>query len=108
MRYILAINPGSTSTKISIFESGKEVFTKTLRHSNEELAPYASVIEQYDFRKGTILAALKENQIEVSDLAAVVGRGGLLRPIPSGVYEVNEAMMADLRSAQYEIGRAHV
>lgn len=101
MRYILAINPGSTSTKISIFESGKEVFTKTLRHSNEELAPYASVIEQYDFRKGTILAALKENQIEVSDLAAVVGRGGLLRPIPSGVYEVNQAMMADLRSAQY-------
>lgn len=101
MKYILAINPGSTSTKIAIFEQGREVFTKTLRHSSEELAPYASVIEQYDFRKATILAALQENGISVSDLAAVVGRGGLLRPIPSGVYEVNEAMMADLRSAQY-------
>ncbi len=101
MKYILAINPGSTSTKIAIFENGKELFTKTLRHSSEELAPYPAVIDQYDFRKEAILVALKEHQIEVSDLAAVVGRGGLLRPIPSGVYEVNETMIADLRSAQY-------
>ncbi|MBR5610390.1 MAG: butyrate kinase [Bacteroidales bacterium] len=101
MSYILAINPGSTSTKISIFEGTKEIFTKTLRHSNEELAPYPNVIDQYQFRKDTIAAALKENNIDMKDIAAVVGRGGLLRPIASGVYEVNENMVADLSSAKY-------
>ena len=101
MSYILAINPGSTSTKISIFEGKKEIFTKTLRHSNEELAPYPNVIDQYQFRKDTIAAALKENNIDMKDIAAVVGRGGLLRPIASGVYEVNENMVADLSSAKY-------
>lgn len=101
MSYILAINPGSTSTKISIFEGKKEIFTKTLRHSSEELAPYPNVIDQYQFRKDTIAAALKENNIDASDIAAVVGRGGLLRPIASGVYEVNENMIADLSSAKY-------
>jgi butyrate kinase len=101
MSYILAINPGSTSTKISIFEGKKEIFTKTLRHSNEELAPYPNVIDQYQFRKDTIAAALVENNIDMKDIAAVVGRGGLLRPIASGVYEVNENMVADLSSAKY-------
>ena len=101
MSYILAINPGSTSTKISIFEGKKEIFTKTLRHSNEELAPYPNVIDQYQFRKDTIAAALKENNIDMKDIAAVVGRGGLLRPIASGVYEVNANMVADLSSAKY-------
>ena len=101
MSYILAINPGSTSTKISIFEGKKEIFTKTLRHSSEELAPYPNVIDQYQFRKDTIAAALKENNIDANDIAAVVGRGGLLRPIASGVYEVNENMIADLSSAKY-------
>ena len=101
MSYILAINPGSTSTKIYIFEGKKEIFTKTLRHSNEELAPYPNVIDQYQFRKDTIAAALVENNIDMKDIAAVVGRGGLLRPIASGVYEVNENMVADLSSAKY-------
>ncbi len=101
MSYILAINPGSTSTKISIFEGKKEIFTKTLRHSNEELAPYPNVIDQYQFRKDTIAAALVENNIDMKDIAAIVGRGGLLRPIASGVYEVNENMVADLSSAKY-------
>ena len=83
------------------FEGKKEIFTKTLRHSNEELAPYPNVIDQYQFRKDTIAAALVENNIDMKDIAAVVGRGGLLRPIASGVYEVNENMVADLSSAKY-------
>ncbi len=101
MSYILAINPGSTSTKISIFEEKKEIFTKTLRHSSEELAPYATVIDQYQFRKDTISAALKENNINQDEIVAIVGRGGLLRPIASGVYEVNEEMISDLSSGKY-------
>lgn len=101
MKYILAINPGSTSTKISVFEGKNELFTKTLRHSTEEISKYATVIDQYQFRKDTIEVALAENNIKKEDLCVIVGRGGLLRPISSGVYEVNEAMLADLSSGQY-------
>ena len=101
MAYILAINPGSTSTKIALFEGEKEVFTKTLRHSSEEISQYERVIDQLEFREKTILAALEENGVSLSDIAVIVGRGGLLRPIPSGVYEVNDAMTADLASACY-------
>ncbi|MDD2594989.1 MAG: butyrate kinase [Bacteroidales bacterium] len=98
---ILSINPGSTSTKIALYNNRDEVFSKTLRHSAEEIAKYRSVIEQYEFRKKMILEALKENGIEIAELSAIVGRGGLLKPIPSGVYEVNDNMVADLRSASY-------
>ena len=99
-KLILAINPGSTSTKISVYEDTKEVFTKTLRHSNEELAPYKNVIDQLQFRKETIKAALKENNIDVNSLAIIVGRGGLVKPIPSGVYEVNQAMIEDIKTGK--------
>ena len=99
-KLILAINPGSTSTKISVYEDTTEVFTKTLRHSNEELAPYKNVIDQLDFRKETIKAALKENNIDVNSLAIIVGRGGLVKPIPSGCYEVNAAMIEDIKTGK--------
>lgn len=101
MKYILAINPGSTSTKIAIFEGTIETFSKTLRHSAEEISSYERVIDQLDFRTRTILAALNESGIPLSEIAIIVGRGGLLRPIPSGVYEVNDTMVADLTSAEY-------
>lgn len=100
-KLILTINPGSTSTKIAVYEDLREVFTKTLRHSGEELAPYKNVIDQYAFRKDTIKKALEENHVALTDLAVIVGRGGLLEPIPSGVYEVNDKMVEDLRSARY-------
>ncbi len=99
-KLILAINPGSTSTKISVYEDTKEVFTKTLRHTNEELAPYKNVIEQLNFRKDTIKAALQENNICLKSLDVIVGRGGLVKPIPSGVYRVNEAMINDIKSGK--------
>lgn len=101
MNYILALNPGSTSTKISLYDGDKEVFTKTLRHTSEELAPYENVIDQYEFRETTILKALEEAGVALSDLKAVVGRGGLLKPIASGTYAVNDAMVEDLKSACY-------
>ena len=103
MAYILAINPGSTSTKISLFDGAKEVFTKTLRHSAEEMSKYENVIDQFKFREETIVKALEDNGVKLEDIKVIVGRGGLLRPIPSpsGVYEVNEAMLKDLSSACY-------
>ena len=97
MYKILAINPGSTSTKIAVFDHDKEVFNVTLRHSVEELAPFSSIIEQYEFRREIIINSLTERNISIKDLDAVVGRGGLLKPIPSGVYRVNERMLDDLR-----------
>ncbi|MGE5479145.1 MAG: butyrate kinase [Chloroflexota bacterium] len=94
---ILTINPGSTSTKIAVFEDLTSIFEKTLRHSVEELVGYKTIIDQYEFRKNIIIEALKEANIKVSDLDAVVGRGGLLKPIPGGVYRVSDAMIEDLR-----------
>ena len=93
----LVINPGSTSTKIAVFDNLEMIFEKTLRHSVEELAPYNRIIEEFEFRKNIILSALKENNIEVKDLAAVVGRGGLLKPMAGGTYEVSDKMLEDLK-----------
>lgn len=94
----LIINPGSTSTKIAVFEDESLVFEKTLRHSNEELSPYHNVADQFEFRKQLILEALKENDINVESLNAVVGRGGLLMPIEGGTYAVNDRLIEDLKT----------
>ncbi len=94
---IFSINPGSTSTKIALFEDTNEIFTKTLRHSVEDLADYSSIFEQYEFRKKIILTTLKEEGYKIADIDYVVGRGGLLKPIPGGVYKVNDVMLEDLK-----------
>ena len=94
---ILAVNPGSTSTKIAIFEDDKEIFKKKLFHPREELSKFDRIVDQYEFRKEVILQALKEAGFKLEELSAVVGRGGLLRPIPGGTYRVNEAMLHDLK-----------
>ena len=93
----LVINPGSTSTKIAVFEDEKSVFETTLRHSNEELSKYAKVADQFEFRKQLITDALKENNISLNSLDAVVGRGGLLKPIEGGTYAVNDKMVEDIK-----------
>ncbi|MBM2816042.1 MAG: buk [Ignavibacteria bacterium] len=93
---ILAINPGSTSTKIAVFDDLKPVFTETLRHSSDELADYRNITDQYEFRISIIINSLNTAGIALESMNAVVGRGGLIKPIPGGVYEVNEAMLEDL------------
>lgn len=96
---LLIINPGSTSTKISVFEDEKEVFGETLRHSSEETGKYKHILDQKDFRTEIILKVLKDNNVDINGLDAVVGRGGLLRPIFSGTYDVNDAMLQDLKES---------
>ena len=98
-KLILAINPGSTSTKIAVFDLNQKVFQKNLKHATEEISAFAKIADQYEFRKAIILDELKAANIEISDLAVIVGRGGLVKPIPSGVYEVNERMKEDLRNS---------
>ena len=93
---ILAINPGSTSTKIAVYEDEKLVFDKSIRHEHAELCGFEKVAYQFEFRKKLILRELNDRYISLSDFSAIVGRGGLLKPISSGVYEVNEEMINDL------------
>lgn len=97
MSRLLVINPGSTSTKIAVFDDENVILEQTLRHSAEEINSYKRIYDQYEFRKEIILNALKENNIPLESLDAVVGRGGLLKPIEGGTYEINEAMLEDLR-----------
>ncbi len=99
MKYkVLVINPGSTSTKIAVFEDEKEILTETIRHNHEVLSKFDTIADQYEFRTGIIEEALKNNGIETSSLSAVIGRGGLLNPIPGGVWNVNKKMLADLKA----------
>lgn len=102
MKYtILAINPGSTSTKVAVFENDKMVEELTLRHTTEELSGFDSVLDQYAFRKDIILDAVKQAGIDINSFDAIIGRGGLVKPISSGVYNVNEALKRDLLSGEY-------
>ncbi|MDR1652818.1 MAG: butyrate kinase [Prevotellaceae bacterium] len=101
MQKILTINPGSTSTKIAIYENQAPVFTTNISHSVDELLPFHTIAEQFEFRKEKILTSLAKNGIATDDFTIVVGRGGLLRPIESGVYAVNEQMLDDLRTGRY-------
>lgn len=95
---ILTINPGSTSTKIAVFEDEKEIFSKTLRHTAEELSPFTTVASQFQFRKDIILTELKQAGLNLANFHSIVGRGGLVKPIESGIYEVNEALSRDLEN----------
>ena len=96
--FSLIINPGSTSTKIGVFEDETLLFDETLRHATEEISKYATIIDQKDFRKDIIISFLKEKDFDINSLNVVVGRGGLLKPIPSGTYAVTEELLADLKS----------
>ena len=92
----LIINPGSTSTKIGVFDDETLVLDKTLRHSTEEITSFPSIVAQKDFRMNIILDALKENNIELSGFDVIVGRGGLLKPIAGGTYAVTDELEKDL------------
>ena len=97
MEKILVLNPGSTSTKIAVYEGETPMFVESIVHTSEELAPFAHVVEQYEFRRDVVKKCLEEHGVDVKDLAAIVSRGGLLAPIRHGAYEVNEDMLWQLR-----------
>lgn len=94
---ILIINPGSTSTKIGVFEDETQLMEETLRHSTEEISQYDTIYDQKDFRKNVILDVLKEKNIDLNDIDVVVGRGGLLKPIPGGTYATTPELLEDLK-----------
>ncbi len=94
---ILVINPGSTSTKIAVYLNTRAIFLKSIRHPMEQLRKFKNVGDQYEYRKAIILKELDHAEIETSTIDAVVGRGGLVRPIKSGVYSINEQLKEDLK-----------
>ncbi len=94
---VLAINPGSTSTKVAVYQNEKSIFLKTIRHSAEEISKYDRIVDQFEFRKEIILNELIQDDITTEKIEAVVGRGGLIKPIESGIYEVNEKLLNDLK-----------
>ena len=98
VKTILVINPGSTSTKIGIYENEKEAFRINIEHTTGELAPFKTVAEQYDFRKNAILNALRENGFSVETLDCIVARGGALPPLKGGAYLINAAMADRLKN----------
>jgi butyrate kinase len=96
MYRLLVINPGSTSTKVAVYEDELPLFVAGLRHSADDLAAYPHILDQYGFRLEAVLGLLEERGVAFASLAAVVGRGGLLAPIPSGTYSVNDRMVERL------------
>ena len=98
---VLVINPGATSTKVAVFDEETQVYKTTVDHSPQELDRFDRVIDQADYRKDAILKSITEAGYRLSDFAAVCGRGGLYRAIPSGTYAVNDRVMADVEAAPF-------
>ena len=91
---ILVINPGSTSTKMAVYEDEKPILLRNITHTAEELAPFDAITEQQDFRRQLVISELERSDIPL-EFDAVIGRGGLVKPIAGGVYEINEQMIED-------------
>lgn len=98
---LLIINPGATSTKIAVYDGEQEVFRRTIDHSTADLAPFEHVVDQFEYRRKLILDELGREGWKLSDFAAVCGRGGLLRHIPSGTYRINDRVLADIQNPPY-------
>ncbi|MEA4960895.1 butyrate kinase [Lutispora sp.] len=94
---ILAINPGSTSTKIAVYDNEDSIFTKTIFHSSEIIGQFSKIHDQYNFRKEMVVNTLKEQGVDLNSLDGVVGRGGNMKPVKGGTYGINEKMIEDLK-----------
>lgn len=105
---ILVINTGNTSSKIALFSGLNPKWTETIRHSDEELRPFPDINSQKDFRQHVIHQTLKAKGTGIASLQAVAARGGLLKPLPSGTYRVNEAMLSDLREGKRGMHASHL
>ena len=99
MEKLLIMNPGSTSTKIAVYEDETPIFVESIAHSVEEISKYESITDQYEFRKNTIIDTVKAHGIKMEELTAIVSRGGLLPPIKAGAYKVNDDMVWQLKNA---------
>lgn len=102
MSYHLILNPGSTSTKLGVYEGEQEVRCATLRHTQEQLAPLQTVEQQLSFQRSSVEEFLEQAGITLNEIDGIISIGGLIRPGEAGVYEVNEQMVQDLATARYD------
>ena len=99
---ILSINPGATSTKVALYLDDSPLKVEVIRHSPEDISSFKGTLDQLDYRKELVLRFLEENEVKVTGLAAVVGRGGPFKPLESGTYRVNDKMLSDIRSGNVQ------
>lgn len=100
-KLILVINPGSTSTKVAVYHNNSPLFLKNIKHNSEQLNSFPSISAQYEFRKNFISRELEHAEIDLCDIGIIIGRGGLIKPIESGIFEVNESMYNDLLNSPF-------
>lgn len=98
---ILVINPGSTSTKVAVYHDEQPVFSHDILHSQEELNGFSGVMAQQDYRREAILEVLRQQNAPLA-FNAIVARGGLSRAVESGVYEVNDVMLEEIRNVKHK------
>lgn len=98
---ILIINPGSTSTKVGIFSDGEMKVSVSVKHADEELRAFATIWDQYDYRKDAILGVLHDNDLSLDDIDAIACRGGNVKPLPGGIYRICPKMIEDMKSGLY-------
>lgn len=98
---VFVINPGSTSTRLALYDGGRAVLMREFRHDKAELARFERIADQFPCRLAAVETALAEGHVDLATLHGVAGRGGLLRPMEGGVYEVSDEMIADLQSARH-------
>ncbi|RCW50560.1 MULTISPECIES: butyrate kinase [unclassified Halanaerobium] len=102
MKYkILVINPGSTSTKLAVFENKDRIIEENISHTEEEMEKFPTIVDQTKMRYSHIMDFLRKHNINIQSLSAVVGRGGLLKPLPGGTYNINQKMIDTVKSQKY-------
>jgi len=101
MKKILVINPGSSSTKIAVFHNLTSKFLKNIKHPLNEISKFKTVAEQFNFRKQIILNLLRDENMDINDFDAIIGRGGFIKPVKSGIIRTNQKMIDTLKSAHY-------
>jgi butyrate kinase len=100
-KLIFVINPGSTSTKMAVFENESCMFKENIIHTTEELSQFSVLTDQFPYRKQILLQKLSEKGFVIQNFSGIASRGGGLKPTPSGVYKINEQMISDLRTCKY-------
>ena len=98
---LLIINLGSTSTKVAVSRSTELLFTESVNHPAETLKKYATIIDQYDLRKDTILGILASKGLTLDQIDGIASRGGNMKPVPGGIYEISPEMIEDMKSGKF-------
>ena len=98
---ILVINPGSTSTKVALFRDSEKISGENINHSAKMLSGFFRVIDQLEFRSNEITEYLEKSNINTSEISAIAGRGGLMKPLESGVYTISKSMLEDLETGRF-------